>query len=135
MTATPYATIESDAQPLVFVRFTGVKSTDENFTAYLDEVKSCYSKGDTIGIVFDGSRASLPQPRHVQQQADWLKSNWDMMKNQCAGTAYIIPNSMIRGVLNIIFGLQKQPVPYTIVNSEEAAVAWLAEKGIQPANC
>ena len=40
--------------------------------------------------------------------------NRGLMQDYCQGTAYVIPNKVIRAVLRVIFSLQKQPVPYKI---------------------
>jgi hypothetical protein len=58
-------------------------------------------------------------------QAKWLKENEQLMKEFCAGTAYIIPNAAIRAILKMIFSFQKQPVPYKIFESEPEANAWI----------
>jgi hypothetical protein len=62
-------------------------------------------------------------------QADWLKENKKLMQNFCLGTAYVIPNMAIRGILKMIFSFQKQPVPYKIFETEPDALIWV--KGLK----
>jgi hypothetical protein len=50
------------------------------------------------------------------------------MKSYCAGTAYIIPNLVIRGILKMIFSIQKQPVPYRIFETTKEGIAWTKER-------
>lgn len=119
-----YAIIDESEFPIVRIRFTGNKSTDENFQAYLNENTACYRSGKKLAIIFDASKASIPSIRHQKMQADWLKENRKLMENYCAGTAYIIPNSAIRAVLKVIFSFQNQPVPYKIFEDEREAIAW-----------
>jgi hypothetical protein len=47
------------------------------------------------------------------------------MQTFCMGTAYIIPNVAIRGILKMIFSFQKQPVPYKIFETEPEALTWV----------
>ena len=122
-----YATVDESSFPLVSVTFTGNKSTDENFQAYLNQVKASYRKEEKLALIFDASTASVPGFSHQKMQADWLKENETLMKSYCAGTAYIIPNLVIRGILKMIFSIQKQPVPYRIFEKKEDGVAWLRE--------
>jgi len=120
-----YAIIDESSFPIVKVRFTGNKSTDQNFQFYLDETKACYRSKRTLTLVFDASNASIPSISHQKMQAQWLKENEELMKNYCAGTAYIIPNTVIRGILKMIFSFQKQPVPYKIFETEPEGLSWV----------
>ena len=120
-----YAIIDESRFPIVKVDFTGKKSSDGNFQAYLDETKACYRFGKRLAIIFDASNATIPSFAHQKMQANWLKENKELMQRFCAGTAYIIPNAGIRAILKMTFSLQKQPVPYQIFESEQESVAWV----------
>jgi hypothetical protein len=61
-------------------------------------------------------------------QAQWLKDNTQLMKDFCVGTAYIIPNIIIRNVLKAIFSFQNQPVPYIICEDVSKAEAWIIKQ-------
>ncbi|WP_075351372.1 hypothetical protein [Algoriphagus marinus] len=121
----PYAIIDESSFPIIRIGFTGAKSTDENFQAYLDQNKACYRNGGPLVLIFDATKASIPDIAHQKMQANWLKENEALMKSHCLGTAYIIPNSLIRGILNMIFSFQKQPVPYQIVKTKAEALDWV----------
>lgn len=124
-----YAIIDESDFPLVNIRFTGKKSTDQNFQTYLDETKACYRFKKKLAIIFDAANASIPSIAHQKMQANWLKENEQLMVDFCAGTAYVIPNVAIRAILKMIFSFQKQPVPYKIFESEPEAIAWV--KGLE----
>ena len=125
----PYAIIDESSFPIVRIGFTGSKSTDQNFQSYLDQTKSCYRHQKNLAIIFDASNASIPKLSHQKMQADWLKENEALMQTFCVGTAYIIPNVAIRGILKMIFSFQKQPVPYKIFETESEALTWV--KGLE----
>lgn len=125
-----YAVVDTDKYPLVVVRFTGEASTDVNFARYLDQVRQAYDEGGRLGILFDASSATMPAYAHIRMQADWLEQHKDLMQKQCVGTAYVLPNKMVRTALQMIFALQKQPVPYALFAAEHDATKWLNEKGI-----
>jgi len=82
-----------------------------------------------LAIIFDASKASSLGLSHQKLQVIWWKENEELMKNFCAGTAYIIPNAAIRGILKTIFSFQKQPVPYKIFETETEALTWV--KGLE----
>ncbi|MCH6199516.1 STAS/SEC14 domain-containing protein [Aquiflexum sp. LQ15W] len=120
-----YAIIDESNFPIIRIRFTGNKSTDQNFQTYLDQTKACYRLEKRLAIIFDASDAAIPSLSHQKMQANWLKENEQLMKEFCAGTAYIIPNAAIRAILKMIFSFQKQPVPYKIFESEPEANTWV----------
>ena len=121
----PYAIIDESSFPIIRIGFTGAKSTNENFQAYLDQNKACYRNGGPLVLIFDASKASIPSIAHQKMQANWLKENEELMKAHCFGTAYVISKPVIRGILSMIFSFQKQPVPYQIVKTETEALDWV----------
>ncbi|MEM6321897.1 MAG: STAS/SEC14 domain-containing protein [Bacteroidota bacterium] len=123
-----YATFEESTFPVVTVTFTGVKSTDENFRAYLNRIRTIYDQQTPFLLIFDATNASLPGLRHQMMQANWLKENNDLITQYCLGTVYIISNGLVRGILRSIFALQKQPCPYTIVESRQDAADFINTK-------
>ncbi|GAB2490415.1 STAS/SEC14 domain-containing protein [Algoriphagus taiwanensis] len=122
----PCAIIDESDFPLVYIRFTGNSSTDENFPSYLEKTKACYRHQQPLSIIFDATEATLPSLSHQKMQAQWLKENEELMKEFCRGTAYVIPQAAIRAVLKMIFSFQKQPVPYQIFKTAEEAKSWVS---------
>ncbi|SDG92570.1 hypothetical protein [Psychroflexus sediminis] len=124
MKTTSYARVDQTAFPLITVTFTGEKSTNANFKAYLKELDDCYFAQQKLAIVFDASQAVVPRISHQILQANWLKENTSLMQDYCKGTAYVIPNKTIQWVLKMIFLLQKQPVPYEVFSTYKDAQVW-----------
>lgn len=122
---TKYADVSASDFPLIRVTFTGEAPTVENFTFYLQEVKESYNQQQKIVLLFDATKAVFPGTNFQKQQADWIKENTVLMRTYCLGTAYVIPNILIRNVLKAIFAFQKQPVPYTISSTAVEAENWL----------
>lgn len=120
-----YAEIDKSAFPVVLVTFTGNNAQDDNFPFYLEEVRQSYDHKNYLAIIFDATNAVFPGMSYQKMQAQWLKDNEQMMKDFCKGTAYIIPNVIIRNVLKAIFVFQKQPVPYLVCNDQQEAEAWI----------
>ena len=123
-----YAIIDEAQFPIINVTFTGESADTENFPLYLSEVKQTYDHQKNLAIIFDASKAVLPALSFQQMQAQWLKDNTQLMKDFCAGTAYIIPNIIIRNVLKAIFSFQNQPVPYIICEDVSKEEAWIIKQ-------
>lgn len=122
-----YATVDTAQFPTVRIAFTGNKANDENFDTYLQETRQLYDRQQQLAIIFDATNAVVPALKYQKQQADWLKDNKSLMENYCKGTAYVIPNAIIRTVLKAIFSFQKQPVPYKVVGTVEDATDWVKD--------
>jgi hypothetical protein len=120
-----YAIIDEAQFPIIKVTFTGESADTENFPLYLSEVKQTYDHQKNLAIIFDASNAVLPALSFQKMQAKWLKDNTQLMKDFCAGTAYILPNIIIRNVLKAIFSFQIQPVPYIICEDASTAEEWI----------
>lgn len=119
-----YAEVNKEEFPIIRVTFTGESANDHNFPLYLDDVKMSYDNKSKIAIIFDATDAVLPGLAYQKMQAQWLEDNTQMMINFCVGTAYVIPNIIIRNVLKAIFAFQNQPVPYMICSDVKAAENW-----------
>ena len=120
-----YAEVNSSKNPIIEVVFTGEQANDDNFPFYMQEVKAVYEQQKKIVIVFDASNSVMPALKYQKMQGDWLKENEQLMKDYCLGTAYIIPNLIIRNVLKAIFTFQKQPVDYIVCKNNDDANTWV----------
>ncbi|MCH2215263.1 MAG: STAS/SEC14 domain-containing protein [Flavobacteriales bacterium] len=123
-----YASIDDNSFPEVVVTFTGESATHQNFQNYLDALKRLYVPKDNLGIIFDATKAKLPGRKFQKMQADWLKKNESMMKENCVGTAYVIENTTIRAVLKMIFAITPQPVPYKVCSGMDEARDYIAKQ-------
>ena len=123
-----YAEIDSSEFPIIKVCFTGEAANAENFPLYLNEVKQTYAAKQSLAIIFDATKAVMPAIKYQKMQAQWLKENEQLMKDYCKGTAYVIPNRIIRNVLSAIFAFQKQPVPYKVCSKLSEANNWINEE-------
>ncbi len=122
-----YAEFDRSAFPIVKVRFTGATAQDDNFERYLQGLQDSYAPKERLAIIFDADQVGVPGLRYQQRQAQWLKDNETLMQTFCAGTAYVIPNLLIRNILKAIFAFQKQPVPYSVCSTMAEAEDWVAE--------
>jgi len=126
-----YADFDTTEFPIVFIRFTGEPSTDQNFQEYLNGLDALYEREELFAIVFDATEAAIPSLRHQKMQAYWLRNNTELVKSYCKGTAYIILKSTTRAILKLIFAITPQPVPYKIVVTEKDGRNWaLSQLGL-----
>ena len=125
----PYAKVDSSQIPFIAITFTGEKSTDENFQKYLQDLENCYDDRNKLFMLFDASQAVIPKMAHQKKQALWISQHWKLIQTYCVGTAYIIPNLVLRSVLKMIFSFQNQPSPYKIFSGRIEAEKWIKQIG------
>ncbi len=123
-----YADFTVNSFCMAKVTFTGNAATAENFAFYLDEIKQLYAGKTKIAIIFDATTAAFPSIKYQKLQAQWFKDNELMIQTFCAGTAYMIPNVLLRNVLQTIFKYQQQPVDYLVCKTIEEAKIWTFDK-------
>ncbi|MEL7530021.1 MAG: STAS/SEC14 domain-containing protein [Bacteroidota bacterium] len=119
-----YAHFDRNTFPLIIIRFTGEKETPENFAAYLAGLYANYERKEAFALVFDATQAPTPNPVYQQKQAKWMKEHEALIKTYCRGVAYVMPNGLLRGVLKMIFSLQKNPVPFKVMSNLEEGRKW-----------
>lgn len=123
-----YADVFVNSFSIVKITFTGNSATDENFVYYLNELKQLYQPKEKIAIIFDAEKAVFPSIKYQKIQARWLKENEELLKTYCTGTAYFIPNVLIRNVLKGIFKYQEQSIPYIVCKNIIEAKIWTFDR-------
>ncbi|MEM8526165.1 MAG: STAS/SEC14 domain-containing protein [Bacteroidota bacterium] len=119
-----YATFDRSQRPIITIHFTGAKETDENFQLYLQELDNNYAPKEQFALIFELSKAPLPNLKYQLQQAEWMQQNQDKIQTYCYGVAYIIPSMIMRNVLKFIFSVQKNPVPFKVFSTLAEGERW-----------
>ena len=119
-----YAQFDRSEFPIITINFTGEKENKENFQLYLDELKRNYERDEQFSLIFELTKAPMPNMKYQLQQAKWMKDNEHLIKKYCRGVAYIIPSAALRGVLKFIFSVQKNPVPFKVFSTLEEGKVW-----------
>lgn len=119
-----YASFDRSEFPVVTVTFTGATETKENFHQYLNGLFHNYDRKEEFSLIFDASLASSPNPKYQKMQAEWMKDHEKLVKTYCKGVAYVVPSPFLRGILKIIFGIQKNPVPFQVFRDMKPARQW-----------
>jgi len=126
--------IDQSRWPLVVVTHAG-RPTDEEFDAYLvrlkDNLDRAVRERKKTVLIFDATHAVGTDAKQRQRQAAWMKEHAEPSRLHSAGYAFVIPSTMIRGVLTAILWLSPMPAPYVIVSTIAEAEAWCKQKLIE----
>ena len=128
----PYAIFDYSQLPFIKVDFTEAELTEENFTAYLDEVYTLYLKSDykPVTVLIDMKNASYISSKYRIITGNRLKEEQENIKKYVVATAILTRNVIQNIVLKGIFVLAEFPSPLKIFSKEEEAIKWL-EKMIE----
>ncbi len=124
----PYALFHRENFPLVVIEFTGEKATPENFKVYLRELEENYQDQEKIALVFDARSALELNPIYQGKQAAWMQKKRKLIKTYCQGIAYVVPQPFLRKVLQLIFKMSPNPVPFQVFESLDQGLAWAEEQ-------
>jgi hypothetical protein len=119
-----YASFDRSTFPLITITFTGEKETPESFEQYLDGLYQNYERQEPFSLVFDATKAPSPSLTYQQKQAAWMNKHKELIETYCRGVAYVIPNLILRNILKVIFGLQRNPAPFKVFSSVEEGKNW-----------
>jgi sugar/nucleoside kinase (ribokinase family) len=119
-----YAEFHRAKAPLIIIEFTGEKANAQNFDVYLKGLEENYAAKEKIALVFDTRRALDLNPRYQLKQAQWLRQNKKLIEDYCQGVAYVVPNSLMRNMLGLIFKVQPSPVSFQVFETFTAALVW-----------
>jgi hypothetical protein len=120
----PYALFHRERFPLIVIEFTGSKETSANFNEYLKGLEENYANKKELTLVFDARKALSLNPIYQAKQAAWMQTNKNLIKQYCKGIAYIVPNPILRKVLQLIFKITPNPVPFRVFEGMEQGIIW-----------
>lgn len=124
----PYALFHRDRFPIITVEFTGEKENAENFKSYLRGLEENYARKEPLVIIFDARQALSLNPIYQGKQAFWMQKNKKLIQNYCRGIAYVVPQPLLRKVLQMIFAISPNPVPFKVFENMEEGETWLKDQ-------
>lgn len=121
--------IDQSCLPLIVIKYDG-PTTDENFEAYLATLYQSMtaSKAGPRVLLQDATLAYPITARQRKRQADWMKEYSELIARMTLGCAFVIPSSLMRGVLTAIFWLQPLPCPHELSANMAEGLSWCEQK-------
>jgi hypothetical protein len=123
-----YADLDFSHNPIVIVRVNPIDPTEQQFEEYLEELtKVAYEMKNGVLIFQISNGKFLPSEKRIKI-GNWLKTHTEIIKKNMHGLCYVnnsfIPMTILKGILLV----NKPPVPYAVLSSENEALAWAKEK-------
>lgn len=115
----PYGIFDYSELPLVKIRYTGAKATDENFSAYLAEMGTIFKKTERYISLLDTTEATYLSVKHRIMQGKYVEENQERIKKQAIAAVFIAPSFLHRTILKAIFMIKEYPSKVFIVSSKE----------------
>jgi hypothetical protein len=113
--------------PLVLFRFSGHVSMAE-LEAYLKRQDVLMARRQTMGSLVLTDNVKMWEAALLRRQADWIKTNMELLKQYSVGAALIIHSPIVRGMLKAILWLQPMPQPHLVCSHVDEALRWLRSR-------
>lgn len=121
MESQPYGIFDYSELPLVQIELTGEKATDENFTAYLEEMATVRLKAERYISILDTTKANYLPAKYRIMQGQYLEESKEWTKQQAIAAIFIAPSLLNRILLKSIFMIKPYASPVFVVDSKEEA--------------
>lgn len=119
--------IDTSQLPLVVVRWEG-RCTDDEVSAYLDEMTALLLRPDRRAVIIDARDAVLPSANQRSMQAAWLRQHQLRIQERTVGTAFVIASALVRGGLTAVFWIQGLGGDQLVCATLGEAIAWAEER-------
>jgi hypothetical protein len=113
--------------PLLMLRVTG-PMTDKQFGEFLARSDTYLARGEKYVSILDIAQAGLPTAVQRQMQAEWIRKQEPLLREQVLGNANILTSAPIRLALSLIFHLKPLPMPYAAVADMDSALRFVIGK-------
>jgi len=113
--------------PLLVARF-GADWTTAEFDEYLAWHRDNLRKRRRFAIVLDATHARSPNALERRKQAEALREGDPLLRQYCAGAAFVISSSVVRGTLTAILWLQPPAYESVVLSTFAEAEAWAAQR-------
>ena len=78
-------------------------------------------------VVIELTRARIPTPNLVRDQARWFREHSNQLAQRCRAIAIVTPSAAMRGVPNAILRIFTPPSPVRAFKTIEDAEAWCVQ--------
>ncbi len=130
----PYGIFDYSELPIVKVELTGEPATDENFSAYLEEMGSVPTRAERYISILDMTKASYLPAKYRILQGKYLEDNKERTAKQAIAAVFVASSLIHKILLKAIFMIKPYASPVFIVSSVEEGMKkvneLLVEEGI-----
>lgn len=129
-----YATIDESNLPIVLITFGEKEPTREEFDEYLNAMYDIYARRQPVCFVFDATKVKYLGSEFRIRQGNWLKQNKELIGEVQRCLIFVIPNMMVRFILDAVLLITSLPAPYVVVKSVEEGFIEAAKRLQLPQN-
>jgi hypothetical protein len=115
--------IDESRSPLIIVTFP-VSTNDAEFDDYLERMQRRLALRKKSVVIMDARVVTQSHATQRAKQAEWLKTNRELLRLYSCGTAFVIRSAIVRGGLTAILWVAPIPSPHTVVATIEEAEQW-----------
>ncbi|MCS7018490.1 MAG: hypothetical protein RMJ87_07010 [Cytophagales bacterium] len=123
-----YATIDESRLPIVLITFSDKEPTRKEFDDYLNAMYAIYARRKPVSFVFDATQVRYLSSEFRIKQGNWIKRHKDLIAEVQKCFVFVIPNLLVRFILDAILMISPLPAPYVIVKTVEEGLQEAAKR-------
>jgi hypothetical protein len=121
-------TFDLSLWPVLVTSFSGEQS-DKDFIGYLARYEELIERGERYGIVLvTEPKSPMMRPAHAKMQAEWIREREQIIRERCAGIAFVLPSAIMRGALKAILWMQPMPCRHAVFSLVNDGVEWVSAR-------
>lgn len=128
-----YVHVQLDQYGLLKIQFKNHEPTMEEAKEYLKWREDLLLKNPFshyVLLYMEKSPKYIPADVRITM-GNWLKMNKEAMKKWIPATAYVTVGLSQKMMMKAVFSIEEYPTPYVVEDSEEKALQFLYERGLQ----
>lgn len=119
-----YVEFDESRKQIVVIKFKNIEPTEEQFDEYLDAILKLHDKYNNFVLIMDASKTKSISSKLRIKQGNWMNKHKDLIKQNCLCLIFVVPNLIIKIMLEGIFMVSKPPTKYSIAPKFETALEW-----------
>lgn len=123
-----YVTFDESRFPIILITFSGKEPTHQEFDAYLNKMYEIYARKKPVSFVFDAGKVKYLASEFRIKQGNWIKKHRDLISEVQKCLVFVIPNIMVRFILDAILFINPLPAPYITVKTVEEGLQEAAKR-------
>lgn len=122
-----YLTFDQSTRPLIHAYIHPIEPTQDQWNAFMTEFDDLLNGDQPFAILFDLSHAKLVSMSMVHQFATFMKAHDEQFKQKIIASAVLSNNTLVRGILDILFTIRKPSKPNIVTKNSAKASSFLID--------
>ena len=99
--------------------------THEGTRQLIAHADALFAQAEPFGLLMETRNPRGVEVPHIREWAEFLRSRRQSIERRLVGVGFVLPSPMMRGALRVLFTWVNPPFEYSVVDTEDAGLAFL----------